>query len=129
MHNIAGRRFDKSLETAVYRVAQEALTNARKHAQTQRVHVLLLEEKEEKEVQSDYRHLLLEVRDWGVGFDRDQVLDAGEHVGMQSMIERVRLMDGCFEVKGSSGKGAVLRATFPITDAALKTELTPEAKA
>ena len=119
VHNIAGRRFDKSLETAVYRVAQEALTNARKHAQTQRVHVILLEENEEKtdkDSQSDYRHLLLEVRDWGIGFDRDQVLDAGEHVGMQSMIERVRLMDGRFEVRGKPGEGAMVRATFPITD-------------
>ena len=117
VHNVAGRRFDKSLETAVYRVAQEALTNARKHAQTQRVSVMLLEEKEEKtgkEAQSEYRHLLLEVRDWGIGFDRDQVLDAAEHVGMQSMIERVRLMDGRFEVKGKPGEGAVVRAVFPV---------------
>ena len=125
VHNIAGRRFDKSLETAVYRVAQEALTNARKHAQTQRIHVLLLEEKEEskeKESQSEYRHLLLEVRDWGVGFDRDQVLNAAEHVGMQSMIERVRLLEGRFEVQGKLGDGAAVRATFPITDADQKAD-------
>ena len=119
VHNIAGRRFDKSLETAVYRVAQEALTNARKHAQTQRIHVLLLEEKES---QSDYRHLLLEVRDWGIGFDQDQVLNAAEHVGMQSMIERVRLMEGSFEVQGKLGAGAAVRAVFPVTAADRKTD-------
>ena len=124
VHNIAGRRFDKSLETAVYRVAQEALTNARKHAQTQRVHVLLLEEKES---QSEYRHLRLEVRDWGVGFDRDQVLNGAEHVGMQSMIERVRLMEGRFEVTGSIGAGAAVHAIFPITDADQKTDASQEA--
>jgi len=110
-HNIAGRRFDKSLETAVYRVAQEALTNARKHAQTSRVHLLLLEETSSR---SKEHHLQLEVRDWGIGFDRDQVLDSGEHVGMQSMIERVRLMEGHFEVQGKPGEGVTLRATFPI---------------
>ena len=110
-HNIAGRRFNKSLETAVYRVAQEALTNARKHAHASRVHVLLLEE---KDAHSEEYHLLLEVRDWGVGFDRERVLDAGEHVGMQSMIERVRLMDGHFEVQGKPGEGAAVRAIFPI---------------
>ena len=119
VHNIAGRRFDKSLETAVYRVAQEALTNARKHAQTQRIHVLLLEEKES---QSDYRHLLLEVRDWGIGFDRDQVLNAAEHVGMQSMIERIRLMEGSFEIQGKLGEGAAVRAVFPVTAADRKTD-------
>ena len=110
-HNIAGRRFDKSLETAVYRVAQEALTNARKHAQTSRIHVLLLEETNPR---SEEHHLQLEVRDWGIGFDRDQVLDTGEHVGMQSIIERVRLMEGHLEVQSKPGEGATLRATFPI---------------
>jgi len=119
-HNLAGRRFDKSLETAVYRVAQEALTNARKHAQTSRIHVLLLEE---KTAHSEERHLLLEVRDWGVGFDRDRVLNAAEHVGMQSMIERVRLMEGHFEVQGKLGEGAAVRATFPISSDDEKREI------
>ena len=73
--------------------------------------MLLLEEKDDH---SEERHLRLEVRDWGIGFDRDRVLDAGEHVGMQSMIERVQLMDGHFEVHGRPGEGAAVRATFPI---------------
>ena len=109
-HNIAGKRFEKGLETAVYRVAQEALTNARKHAQTQRVHVLLLEEI----AGNGESRLTLEVRDWGIGFDQDRILDGAEHVGMQSMIERVRLMDGQFEVRSKPGEGATLRAVFPV---------------
>jgi len=110
-HNIAGKRFDKMLETAVYRVVQEALTNTRKHACAKRVQILLLEE---KNVRTDDRHLTLEVRDWGIGFDQNLLLDAGEHVGMQSMIERVRLMDGQMEIRSTPGEGATIRAVFPI---------------
>jgi signal transduction histidine kinase len=110
-HNIAGERFDKTLETAVYRVAQEALTNARKHSQTQRVRVLLLEEQNSRK---DGRQLTLEVRDWGCGFDPKQSVEASEHVGMQSMIERVRLLDGDYEVRSKLGDGSVIHAVFPV---------------
>lgn len=65
IHNIAGRRFDKALETAAYRVAQEALTNARRHAAAARVRLLLLTGPEER---TGLPHLTLEVRDWGRGF-------------------------------------------------------------
>lgn len=110
-HNVAGRRFDKTLETAAYRVAQEALTNARKHARAARVRVLLLEEQNNK---TRERHLTLEVRDWGCGFAPEQMVDAREHVGMQSMIERVRLLDGQYEIRSKPGDGCVIRAVFPV---------------
>ena len=110
-HNIAGQRFDKTLETAVYRVAQEALTNARKHSQTQRVRILLLEEQNSRK---DGRQLTLEVRDWGCGFDPKQSVEASEHVGMQSMIERVHLLDGDYEVRSKLGDGSVIQAVFPV---------------
>lgn len=113
-HNIAGRRFGKDLETAVYRVAQEALTNARKHACAPRVHVLLLEK---RNAPREEHSLTLEVRDWGIGFDQGRLLDAGEHVGMQSMIERTRLMDGQLKVQSKPGEGAKVRAVFPISAA------------
>ena len=110
-HNIAGKRFDKTLETAVYRVAQEALTNARKHAQAPRIRVLLLEEQNSK---IEGKQLTLEVRDWGCGFDPEHSVETSEHVGMQSMIERVRLLDGQYEVRSKPGDGSAIRAVFPI---------------
>ncbi|MCW3051795.1 MAG: histidine kinase, partial [Chthonomonadales bacterium] len=65
-HNIANRRFEAVLETAVYRVAQEAIGNARKHAETNHVQVSLRREVATKTVPA---RLTLEVRDWGKGFE------------------------------------------------------------
>jgi signal transduction histidine kinase len=64
-HNLTDRRFDKTLETGAYRIAQEALTNVRKHAETKEVEVLLQLESDSRSHES----LRLQVRDWGRGFD------------------------------------------------------------
>jgi signal transduction histidine kinase len=111
IHNVAGRRFDLSLETAVYRVAQEALTNARKHAHTDQVQVMLLLAAEPTP------KLTLEVRDGGKGFPMDAaggvIGGDTERVGLQSMAERVRLMDGQYEPRSAPGEGTLVRAIFP----------------
>lgn len=112
IHNIAGQRFDKALETAVYRVAQEALTNARKHAGAMRVRLLLLMQPEQ---QAGMSHLTLEVRDWGKGFTPQPTEGYGQ-VGLQSMAERVRLMEGRYELSSAPGAGTAVRAVFPILD-------------
>ena len=94
-HNIAARRYHKTLETTVYRVAQEALTNARKHARAARVQVSLLSAPEPALTQPQ---LTLEVQDWGRGFVPEQVEQAEKHVGLRGMAERVQLINGGFEV-------------------------------
>ncbi len=106
-HNIPQRRFEKTLETGVYRVAQEFLTNARKHAQTSRVELNL------REVAATAQ-LKLEARDWGRGFDVEARLDAEGHVGLQGMAERVSLLGGAFQIESASGQGTIIRATFPL---------------
>jgi signal transduction histidine kinase len=111
IHNVAGRRFDKTLETAAYRVAQEALTNARKHAQARRVRLILLVDTDEGP-----ERLTLEVRDWGKGFHPEQQDGGMAHVGLQSMVERVRLMEGTYELVSAPGEGTVIRAGFPVID-------------
>jgi signal transduction histidine kinase len=112
IHNIAGRRFDKTLETAVYRVAQEALTNARKHAAAQRVRVMLLESAEPNAAQ-----LTLEVRDWGKGFVPEEKASDYSRLGLHGMAERVRLMDGKYSLWSVPGEGARVRAVFPVLEA------------
>lgn len=111
VHNIAGVRFDKSLETAVYRVAQEGLTNARKHAQAQRVRLLLLLSNSTDS--SGPPMLTLEIRDWGKGFVAEEQTEEHWHVGLQSMVERVRLLDGQYELVSQPGQGTMVRAVFP----------------
>jgi PAS domain S-box-containing protein len=110
IHNVEGRRFDSTLETAVYRVAQESLTNARKHAQSDKVRLILLLRTDDS---TGMPQLTLEVRDWGKGFNTHQQVDGYEHLGLQSMNERVRLMNGVYELKSAPGEGTMVRATFP----------------
>jgi signal transduction histidine kinase len=121
IHNIAGRRFDKTLETAAYRVAQEALTNARKHAHTRRVRLLLLAASD-----GSSERLTLEIRDWGKGFVPELHESGPAHVGLQSMIERVHLLEGDYELVSAPGEGTMIRAVFPILEPSLPTQETNE---
>ncbi|BDI28618.1 hypothetical protein CCAX7_006690 [Capsulimonas corticalis] len=111
LHNIAGERFDKTLETAVYRVAQEALTNIRKHARADRVRLMLLRE---PRMQENSTQLALDIRDWGGGFQRDESAGDHAHVGLQGMEERTRLMGGSFTVRSSPSEGTQIHAIFPV---------------
>ncbi|MDR3710690.1 MAG: GAF domain-containing protein [Capsulimonadaceae bacterium] len=113
IHNIAGRRFDKALETAVYRVAQEAITNARKHANATRVRVVLLLGPDPQRMGNQ---LTLEVRDWGSGFAPEQKVGEYNHLGLHGMIERVSLMGGTYDLESRIGEGTRIRATFPIME-------------
>jgi PAS domain S-box-containing protein len=122
-HNIAGRRFEGALETTVYRVAQEALTNARRHAAAQRVRVSLIYDDDgqagagpaEKDAASGPCRLILEVRDWGRGFITRETGGAGPHgFGLQGMIERIHLLGGTPEIRSVPGAGTTIRAVFPV---------------
>jgi len=110
-HNIANRRFEAVLETAVYRVAQEAIGNARKHAETNHVQVSLRSEVATKTVPA---RLTLEVRDWGKGFEAQAKRKEYDHLGLHSMQEHVNLLHGSFEIFSVPGEGTRIRAVFPI---------------
>ena len=93
-------RLDEELETTVYRLVQEALTNVAKHARASRVRVVVRESDGE---------LLVEVQDDGAGFDPD----AGSHgFGLAGMQERVSLADGTLSVD-SGEQGTLVRACLP----------------
>ncbi|NJO05076.1 MAG: response regulator [Chloroflexaceae bacterium] len=95
------------IETAFYRVAQEALTNIRKHARTQRARVLL---------RYDDRHVRLEVQDWGSGFDTASFAGSmgGEQIGLMGMQERMYLLNGTFEIGSQPGQGTRIVAEAPL---------------
>ncbi len=95
-------RLDADLETTVYRLVQEALTNVAKHARARRVRVAVGESAGE---------LLVEVHDDGAGFDTDT--DTGGHgFGLAGMHERVSLADGTLTVD-SDEHGTHVRARLP----------------
>jgi PAS domain S-box-containing protein len=101
-------RLDPVIETACFRVGQEALTNVVRHARARAVAV---------ELRKEDGHLHLYVRDNGVGFDvaalRDQAVQGGS-MGLLSMEERATLADGGLECKSAPGQGTEVHAWFPL---------------
>jgi len=99
---------DADLSTLVFRVAQEALTNAHKHAHAKNV-VLRLSQRSD--------HLLMLVVDDGEGCDLQQALarsSSGDSTGLASISERVRLFGGQLALDSRPGEGLQLRVTLPL---------------
>jgi signal transduction histidine kinase len=129
VHNMAGRRLEDPLETTIFRVAQEALTNVRRHAQASRARVLLLLGDEEGQPtqgqlieQGDgsgepSSYVTLKVQDWGRGFVPGGGARASgndySHLGLQGMVERVHLVGGTFHLRSTPGEGTTVHAVFP----------------
>lgn len=100
-------RLPSAIETTLFSIAQESLTNVRKHAQTTRAR-LTLGRRDAK--------IRLEVQDWGRGFEPDTLLrqcSPGEHVGIRAMQERVELVGGHFLISSQPGAGTLLIAEVP----------------
>lgn len=101
-------RLPATLETALFRVAQEALANVRKHAEADRVHVAL---------ERRAGIVLLEVKDSGRGFNTaglGQRSGPGERVGLSSMSERIVLLGGGLEIRSEPGAGTSVVAEVPL---------------
>jgi len=94
------RRLAPELETAVYRLVQESLTNVAKHAGAKRITI---------DVAATGGQVKLKVADDGDGFDVD-IVDAG--FGLTGMRERVALSGGAIDIASGSG-GTTVRATLP----------------
>lgn len=93
----------KSVQTAIYRVVQEALNNARKHSGTDVVRIDL------KKSDGD---LHLKVQDFGCGFDVESARKHG--FGLRGMIERVRLLGGDCTIESEHDIGTQVSARLPI---------------
>ncbi|KGQ18585.1 Histidine kinase [Lysobacter dokdonensis DS-58] len=94
---------DGDVQTLLFRVAQEALNNAAKHAHASEVLVRLV---------SRGGFLQLQVADDGVGCDPDRMVASGGS-GLGGMRERLRLYGGQMEMHSSAGEGTRLRALVP----------------
>ena len=96
---------DVALETkeAIYRIAQEALHNAVKHAQASRLNLRLYRSND---------NITLEISDDGVGFDPTIAFPG--HLGLRSMAERATSLDGTLTVDSSPGDGTRVYAQFSL---------------
>lgn len=116
--DLRDERLPAALETALYRVAQEALTNVRKHAQTLQAHVRLGRE-------GDY--VKLEIRDRGRGFDPAELVGngPGERVGVSGMRERVALVGGKLEIDSKKGSGTSVTVSVLLKQPGLQLQRSP----
>ncbi|MCB0177052.1 MAG: GAF domain-containing protein [Anaerolineae bacterium] len=88
----------------LYRVTQEALANTVKHANARQFIVKLSQ---------DAHDIELRIADDGEGFDPTQV-DSSQHLGLQSMAERIRALDGAFELNSAFGEGTLIIIRVPL---------------
>lgn len=113
MHNISLRlrekclgdlRLSPELETGIYRIVQEALTNIVKHAQATAVSVRFAVARP---------GLRLHVSDNGRGFDLAKALSSQEHMGLRAMQEQAETLGGRFEIFMKKTRGTTAFAQFP----------------
>jgi signal transduction histidine kinase len=100
--NLPGGRLATEVETALYRMVQEALTNIAKHAQAGEVSIVLTRS-------ADTVSAIVE--DDGRGFD---TREAREGMGLDGMRERLGLLDGKLKIESGPGKGTTLVAEVPV---------------
>jgi two-component system sensor histidine kinase UhpB len=98
-------RLPPEVETALFRIAQEALTNAIRHARASTVQVRLRRSPD---------NVSLEVRDDGVGLSATPSAEPGKHLGMFGMRERARLLRGDFHATRVSPRGTLVQVSVPL---------------
>ncbi len=97
-----------AMNVTVFRLVQEAVNNALRHAKATKIKVTLREDLDE---------LLLVVEDDGVGFDREAVAHRakrGEHLGLLGMTERARNAGGTFALDSRPGAGSRIEVRLPL---------------
>ncbi len=98
-------KLSRDLEVALYRCAQESLTNIMRHARATNVRVRL---------KCEDNSVYFFIKDNGRGFDTNLTDNQREHVGLTGMRERVTLLGGTFYIGSASGTGTEISISIPI---------------
>jgi two-component system NarL family sensor kinase len=96
--------FPLPIQTAIYRVLQEALTNIGKHAYPTQVSLEITREDE---------RVSFTIQDNGKGFDRNKIFTEKKTLGLLSMEERVKMLGGSFELWSQENRGARISFSIP----------------
>ena len=110
-------RLPSELETALYRIVQEALTNTAKYAQATKVRISVTE---------DGDSVTATIRDNGQGFDAQTILKLPwqeRGLGLAGMHERAALLDGSLIITTEPGGGTTIEATLPLPRTAFASEV------
>lgn len=100
------QRLDPFVETVIFRIVQEALTNANRYAETDQASV---------ELNFKPEHVVvLRIKDEGKGFDLDQSSNSHKGWGLAGMAERAESINGKLRIESSPGKGTMIEAVIPL---------------
>lgn len=98
------RRLDPIVETVLFRVAQEALTNIYRHAKIADANMRILYEESQ---------VTLQIEDKGIGFDPSGNFSPPRGWGLAGMQERVDSVDGTLHIMSSPGRGTIIEVIIP----------------
>jgi len=104
---LEGKRLNSEVETAAYRIIQEALTNVARHADGKHVNL---------QIQVRKTILVLRIKDDGKGFIPHEVYARRLSSGLIGMRERARLLNGKFQIQSRPGEGTLISVELPIED-------------
>ncbi|ESU32105.1 hypothetical protein G3A_13290 [Bacillus sp. 17376] len=102
------KSLNPGLETAIFRLVQESLTNITKYAKADNVSIIVL---------SSGQQVSVVIEDDGVGFDTQSVLGndpSKEHLGLLGMHERIALLNGTLHIESAIGEGTTVLAKVPL---------------
>jgi len=98
-------RLNPARENSLFRIVQESLTNAGRYSGSQKIRVHLAQEAD---------HLVLEIQDWGSGFDPDEI--AQSCFGLKGICERASLLGGQATIESAPGEGTRIRVELPMEE-------------
>ena len=101
--NVQFDRLEPLLENAIFRIVQESVTNACRHSDTSKVQVRLTQEN---------GRIHIEVEDWGIGFDQDDIAETSFGIG--GVRERARLLGGQATIDSAPGQGTRIIVDLPL---------------
>jgi two-component system sensor histidine kinase UhpB len=104
MDGLTGVHFPPACETAIFRIAQESLTNVARHAQATHVALILTYERQ---------LVYLTIRDDGCGYDVEKQPPG---LGIFGMNERASLLGGTLSITSQPGQGTTVQAQLPIVE-------------
>lgn len=100
-------RLNPEIESVLYRLSQEALTNTLKHSRADRFKLTLVK---------GYPHVIFLAEDNGIGFDPDAFDENKQALGLLSMRERAAMLGGTFSLRTGPEKGTRIRIEIPVQE-------------
>jgi PAS domain S-box-containing protein len=100
-------RLNPEIETVLYRLSQEALTNTLKHSGAKHFRLSIVK---------SYPHIIFTAKDDGAGFDSSEFNQHKDTLGLLSMRERASMLGGSFSLQTGIGKGTYIKIKIPINE-------------